>query len=127
MPSGGTGKPPCTDLDVPLGVSSRDGESEEAIARYRKLALDPYMAAARGNLAAAYCGCGKMEDGIREFRKVLEINPNYALVRAGLARAYFTRGAYREAIEQCDRAMEQGWRFEPSMLEVLNRYRSQLP
>jgi len=104
------------------------GNREEAIARYRKaLALDPYMADARGNLAAAYCGSGKMEDGIREFRKALEINPNYALVRAGLARAYFTRGAYREAIEQCDRAMEQGWRFEPSMLEVLNRYRSQLP
>ncbi|MGE5699651.1 MAG: tetratricopeptide repeat protein, partial [Deltaproteobacteria bacterium] len=46
-----------------------------------------------------------------------------ATARAGLAKAYFSRGAYREAIEHCDRAIEQGCRFEPSMLEVLNRYR----
>lgn len=81
------------------------------------------MAAARGNLAAALCNCGCFEDGILEFLKALEINPSNALVRAGLAKAYFALGAYREASEHCDLAMGQGYRFEPSMLEVLDRHR----
>jgi tetratricopeptide (TPR) repeat protein len=117
--------PGLPDVYYNTGVSLQKlGRHEEAIGQYKiAIAVDPGMAAARGNLAASLCGCGRIEDGIREFRKALEISPENATARAGLAKAYFSRGAYREAIEHCDRAIEQGCRFEPSMLEVLNRYR----
>ena len=117
--------PGLPDVYYNAGVSLQKlGRHEEAIGQYRiAITVDPGMAAARGNLAATLCGCGRIEDGIREFRKALELSPENATARAGLAKAYFSRGAYREAIEHCDRAIEQGCRFEPSMLEVLNRYR----
>ncbi|MBI5419362.1 MAG: tetratricopeptide repeat protein [Deltaproteobacteria bacterium] len=117
--------PSLPDVYFNAGVSyQKMGKVEEAIAQYRRaLAVDPDMAPARGNLAAAYCNCGRMEEGIREFRKTLDINPDDARSRAGLAKAYFARGAYREAVEQSDRAIKQGYCFEPSMLEILKRYR----
>jgi tetratricopeptide (TPR) repeat protein len=107
------------------GVShQRAGRLEEAIAQYRAaLALDPGLGAARGNLGAAYCSCGLLEDGIREYRKALAIDPGNAVARANLAKAHFERGEYADAIENCDRAMEQGCRFDPTMLAVLDRYR----
>jgi tetratricopeptide (TPR) repeat protein len=117
--------PGLPDVYYNAGVSFQKlGRHEEAIGQYRiAITVDPGMAAARGNMAASLCGCGKIEDGIREYRKALEISPENATARAGLAKAYFSQGAYLEAIEHCDRAIEQGCRFEPSMLEVLNRYR----
>jgi Flp pilus assembly protein TadD len=94
------------------------------VAQYRKaLALDPNMAPARGNLASALCGCGREEEGIREFIKTLEIDPRNAIAHSGLAKVYYARGDFLQAARHCDRAMEQGCRFEPSMLEVLSRYR----
>jgi tetratricopeptide (TPR) repeat protein len=81
------------------------------------------MAAALGNLRATLCSSGRTEDGIREYLKALAINPDNIKARSGLARAYFSCGAYREAITHCDRAMEQGCSFDPSMLQVLERYR----
>jgi regulator of sirC expression with transglutaminase-like and TPR domain len=117
--------PGLPDVYYNAGVSYQKlGKSDEAIAQYRKaLSLDPDMAAARGNLGATLCSCGRTEDGIREYLKALEINPDNFKARSGLAKAYFSQGAYREAILHCDRAMEQGCSFDPSMLQVLERYR----
>ena len=118
--------PGLPDAYFNAGVSyQKMGRNEEAIDQYRRaLALYPDMEPARGNLASALCSCGRLEDGIREFRKALEINPRNAMARSGLARAYFARGSYREAAEHCDRAMEQGCRFDSPMLEILSRYRT---
>jgi len=117
--------PGLPDAYFNAGVSYQKlGRNEEAIDQYRRaLALYPGMESARGNLASALCSCGRVEDGIKEFRKALEINPQNSVARSGLARAYFAKGAYREAAEHCDRAMEQGCRFDSNMLEILNRYR----
>lgn len=117
--------PGLPDIRYNAGVSfQRMGKSREAIDRYRSaLSLYGDHAAARGNLAAALCACGSVEDGIREFRKALEIDPSCAVANAGLAKAYVAVGDYRAALEQCDRAMERGCRIEPSLLEVLDRYR----
>ncbi|MDA8122856.1 MAG: tetratricopeptide repeat protein [Deltaproteobacteria bacterium] len=118
--------PGLPDIRYNAGVSyQRLGKNREAIDQYRSaLSLDPDMAVARGNLAAALCNCGCVEDGVKEFLKALEINPSNATVRAGLAKAFFALGAYREAAKHCDLAIKQGCRFDPSMLEVLNRYRA---
>jgi len=103
---------------------ARNGEYAEAIAHaQRAVELEPWNAATRGNLASAYCACGNYDEGIREFRKAADLAPGNARVRAGLTRAYFARGAFREAARECDAAEALGCRFEPSMLEVLSRYR----
>ncbi len=108
-----------------LGILlAMQGQYEDAIAEGRRaVELDPWSAAARGNLAATYCACGKYDEGVREYRKAAELDPRNAPVRAGLTRALFAKGAYREAALECDRAQELGCRFEPTMLEILSRYR----
>lgn len=112
-----------------LGILlAMQGEYGEAIAEGRlAVALQPWSAAAHGNLASTYCACGKYEEGILEFRKAMEIDPQNAPVLAGLVRAYYAQGAFREAARACDRAESLGCRFEPAMLEVLNRYRKPIP
>ncbi len=117
--------PELPDAYYNAGVSyQRMGRTDDAVAQYRHaLFLDPDMAPARGNLAAALCDCGRLEDGIREFRKALEIDPRNAAAHSGLAKAYYARGDYSQAAMHCDRALEQGCRFEASMLEALSRYR----
>jgi tetratricopeptide (TPR) repeat protein len=108
-----------------LGILlSRGGRYAEAIAEARKaVELEPWNAAARGNLASAYCACGRYEDGIREFRRAVSLDPRNARIREALVRAHYARGEYREAAAECDAALALGCRFEPSMLEVLGRYR----
>jgi tetratricopeptide (TPR) repeat protein len=108
-----------------LGILlAKYGRYAEAIAEARRaVELEPWNAAARGNRATAYWACGRTEEGIREFRRAVEIDPRSAPLRAALVRAHYVRGEYREAAAQCDAALALGSRFEPSMLEVLNRHR----
>jgi len=68
-----------------------------------------------------------LEDGIREYRKVLEIEPDNARALAGLTNAYYARGEYREAIVHCDKARERGCNFDPVMLGALEKYREPAP
>jgi tetratricopeptide (TPR) repeat protein len=108
-----------------LGILlAMQGNYADAIAEgLRAVELQPWSAAAHGNLASTYCACGKYDEGIREFRKAAEIDPLSAPVRAGLTRALFATGAYPEAARECDLAFSLGYRFEPSMIEMLSRYR----
>ena len=73
------------------------------------------------------CASGMLEDGIREYRKVLEIDPDNARALAGLTRAHYTRGEFHEAIVHCDRARERGCEFDPVMLGSLEKYRNPSP
>lgn len=117
--------PELPDVYYNAGVSYQKlGRHDEAAEQYRKaLALDPGMSVALGNLGATLCSCGKLEEGIREYLKAADIDPENVKVRSGLAKAYFSKGAYRESIAHCDRAMAQGCSFDPAMMEVLDRYR----
>ena len=105
-------------------VLAMQGMFREAIAEGRRaIELDPRNAAMRGNLASTYFASGDIRSGIREFRKAVEIDSKNPRSRAGLARAYFALGRYKEALAECDAARALGYRFEPSMLEALERYR----
>lgn len=120
------------DLDVArdnLAVAlARSGRFMEALEEARKaVTLAPTNVIARRNLAATLCACGMLEDGIREFRNVLEARPDDPRALAGLAKAYYSRGKYREAAAYSDRAMQAGFRFDPAMLGVLDKYRDPIP
>ena len=65
----------------------------------------------------------KCGPAIFQFRRAASLDPRNARVREALVRAHYARGEYREAAAECDAAMALGCRFEPSMLEVLDRYR----
>lgn len=109
-----------------LGVSlAKTGRLAEALVEARKaVALSPRNAVSRGNLAATLCACGKLEEGILEFRKVLETEPGNRRALAGLARAYFDRREFPNALVFSDMALEAGCRLDSSMLEFLDGFRS---
>ena len=79
------------------------------------------------NLAATLCANGMVEEGIREYRKVLEIEPDNARALAGLTKAHYARGEFHEAIVACDRAIACGWNPDPAMLGALEKYRDPRP
>lgn len=109
-----------------LGVALAGmGRYKEALDEARKaVGLAPRNALSRGNLAATLCACGDIEGGIREYRKVLALDPRSARALEGLAKAYFSRGMYREASSYCGRAMDAGCRFDAAMLGALEPYRA---
>jgi len=109
-----------------LGVAlAKEGRCPEALLEARKaVALSPRSPISRGNLAATLCACGKLGDGIREYREVLAIDPGNARAEAALAKAYYGRGEYPDAIIHCDRAMELGCAFDPAMLGALEKHRT---
>lgn len=111
-----------------LGVSlARKGDYTGALPEARKaVELAPRSSVSRGNLAATLCACGRLEEGIREFEKVLENDPGNRRALAGLAKAHFERKNFREAFEYCDRALEAGFRPDPSLLKILEARRSRL-
>ena len=112
-------------LGILLAMEERYGEAIEE--GRLAVALQPWSAAAHGNLASTYCACGKYEEGIQEYRKATQLNPSSAAIRAGLTRALFATGAYKDAARECALACALGCEFEPSMMEVLNRYREAEP
>lgn len=122
------------DLDPDLAVArdnlavvlAKKGLFRKALTEGRRAValMPPRNPVTRANLAATLCACGEVEDGIREYRKVLEIDPGNARALAGLAKAHFVRGEFREAIAHSDRAMEMGGRFDPAMLGALERHRA---
>lgn len=118
--------PGLPDVYFNAGVSLQKlGRTDEAVDQYRKaIELDPGMSVALGNLAATLCSVGRLDEGIREYLKAAEMDPENVKVRSGLAKAYFSKGAYLESIPHCDRAMALGCSFDPAMLEVLDRYRT---
>jgi len=68
-----------------------------------------------------------VEEGIREYRKVLDIDRDNARALAGLTKAYYARGEFRKAVVACDRAIACGWNPDPAMLGALEKYRYPLP
>jgi tetratricopeptide (TPR) repeat protein len=141
--------PGLPDIYFNAGVSfHKRGMLKDAIEQYRRaLELDPDLAVARDNiaearkavalrprnpvtrrnLAATLCANGMLEDGIREYHRVLEIDPDNAKALAGLTKAYYASGEFHEAIVYCDRAIACGWTPDPALLGTLERYRDPLP
>ena len=76
-----------------------DHQFEPAQAAYRKaLALDPANVAFRNNLARSYIRSGKRADGIAEFKKVLESDPQNSDANLNIGSLYLTDKLYDRAL-----------------------------
>ena len=66
---------------------------------------------------------GRLDDSIAAANKALELDPTFAVAHNNLALAYFEKGAYKEAVEHCDKALANGFDVEPEFLKELEQYR----
>ena len=132
----------CYNKGIEYGVA---GKFEKAQQEFKKaLEVDPFYGKAKVCLelvedalkqrikpetalhifkGADYGLKGMYDETIAEFKRAIEINPNYAEAHNNLAVAYYYKEEYSLAIKHCDRAIELGLRPHPGFLEALKPYR----
>jgi len=73
-----------------LYFAGRTGEAIERLGR--AIEIDPYAAFAHDNLGLARCQGGKVEEGLAEIKKAIELDPNNVMFMTDLCYAYATAG-----------------------------------
>jgi len=94
--------------------------TERAIAAFRKaLARNPRLTRARRELGINLIDTGRVEEGVAEVRRALELDPGDAGAHHSLGRAYFVGLArFAEAADQFDRALELNPRYGWAALQL---------
>ena len=93
------------------------GRFDEAIEQARKaLELDPSLAEAHNNLAAALAARGRVDEAIEHFRRALALDPAYAEAYNNLGAALAGRGLLDAAIAHYRKALE----IDPAYAEAQN-------
>ena len=88
------------------------------------LKLNPTEFKSNFRLGLVYLEKGLFDESIREFKKVLEITPDFGPAYYNLAIIYHRIGDYNSAVEYCDKAKEVGFdEIGPDFLKVLEPYR----
>lgn len=86
---------------VMLGAGSpRQYRPRAAAAAIKALQIDPYSAEAHAALGYVWHYDWRWADAEREFRRAIELNPSYALVRIWYANLLMSRARWDEAIDQ---------------------------
>jgi Tfp pilus assembly protein PilF len=73
---------------------------------YEALRLEPGQIRVRYKIGRLFLEKGILEEAEREFRGILEENPDYALAHDGLGRVYFTQNNLSEAEKEFGRAIQ---------------------
>ena len=94
--------------------------SVRAIAAFRRaLERNPSFVRARRELGGTLIEVGRVEEGIAEIRRALEIDPSDAGVHQALGRAYFVGLArFPEAVAEYERALELNPRYGWAALQL---------
>jgi adenylate cyclase len=80
------------------------GQFDEALERVtRAKTLDP-LSTQNVNLGLVYYFSGRCDQAVREFQDMLSLDPNFAVGRLNLAKAYLEKKMYDKAIEEFKRA-----------------------
>ena len=69
------------------------------------LKVSPLSGRAHNNMGDVYSREGNMEAAVLEFRKAIELNPNYADACHNLANVYYSQGNLKEAIHYYQKAI----------------------
>ena len=69
------------------------------------LKVSPLSPRAHNNMGDVYSREGNMEAAVLEFRKAIELNPNYADACHNLANSYYSQGKLKEAIHYYQKAI----------------------
>jgi tetratricopeptide (TPR) repeat protein len=64
-----------------------------------------------------------VEESIATSRKVIDLEPSFAVAYNNLAIAYMEKGEFELAIESADKALSSGYNVAPQILEELKAYR----
>ena len=99
-------------LGVRTVARNEDWKSPERFWRQTAL-VSPASPRAHNNMGDVYAQEGNMEGAIREFKKAIEIKPDYADVYHNLANIYHHNGNFTEAIKFYKQAIS----FEPGLFE----------
>ena len=93
---------------------ARNEDWKTAQSFWRQTALISYNSPrAHNNMGDAYCQEGNLEGGIREFKKAIELKPDYADAYHNLANVYHNKGDLEEAIMSYQQAVS----FNPKLFE----------
>ncbi|MGI8837780.1 MAG: protein kinase domain-containing protein [Pyrinomonadaceae bacterium] len=77
------------------------GRHEEAFAQINKAhGIDPFSRAVNANIGLRFYEARRFDEAIAQYKKVIEMEPNYPIVHAFLAGAYEAKGMYQEAIAE---------------------------
>ena len=91
---------------------SHIGRYEGALAEINKAhEIDPFSRVISGNLGARLYEARRFDEAIAQYKKVIEMEPNYPSVRGGLAHVYEAKGMYLQAIAEtriADILLEKG-------------------
>jgi tetratricopeptide (TPR) repeat protein len=71
--------------------------------RFRR---DPLSATINSGIGIVFHWSGQTDRAIEQFRKVLELNPNYLIARSFLAEAYEQKGDFVSAIETIEKTQQ---------------------
>jgi TolB-like protein/DNA-binding winged helix-turn-helix (wHTH) protein/Tfp pilus assembly protein PilF len=83
------------------GYLAAVGKTDEAIAELRKAhELDPLSVIIATDLAKRLCFAGNYDEGMEQFRRILEIDPNFVQAHYFLSQVYELKGLFPEAIAE---------------------------
>jgi tetratricopeptide (TPR) repeat protein len=66
---------------------------------------------------------GLIDESIEANKKVLELEPNFAVAHNNLAIVYLEKGEHELALKHVDKAVELGYKVAPEILNEIEVYR----
>ncbi len=100
------------------------GKNEQAIELYMEiLKINSKNAAAYYKLGSLYNSIGKKRKAIDFLKKTIDLAPTLAAAYNDLAEAYYYEKQFGLAIENCDKAIQLGYKVKPEFQELLRPYR----
>lgn len=105
--------------------SVSQGRVGEAIARmYKARDLDPLSPHITQNVGWMLHYAGQHQEEIEQYKRALELDPNFLFARRRLAGAYRRLGRYEEAIAECEAVIAASGRKPVSLLPLAIAYAS---
>ena len=82
------------------------GRFDEAIAAAKiACCLDPLSAIIARDLGLVFYYARQLDRAVEQYRKTLDFEPDFALARQSLGRAYLDKGMYDEALQEIKKRM----------------------